>query len=98
VFFLPRSRYFFNPWFHSWGPLYFAITHTFILPAFLPVFNHDYYNAEVSVLMANYLQEAGFIKIAAYSLFDKKIATDNHSEIFLYECSYAVALAFCFGT
>jgi len=37
--------------------------------------------------MENYLREAGFSKIVTYSSFDKKIATDNQSEMFLYECS-----------
>jgi len=39
--------------------------------------------------MENYLREAGFTSIAAYSSFDKKIATDNQSKMFLYECSYS---------
>lgn len=38
--------------------------------------------------MENYLREAGFTKIVTYSSFDKKMATDNKSEMFLYECSY----------
>jgi len=38
--------------------------------------------------MENYLREAGFTKIVTYSSFDKKIAADNQSEMFLYECSY----------
>jgi len=38
--------------------------------------------------MEGYLREAGFSKIITYSTFDKKIATDNQSEMFLYECSH----------
>ena len=37
--------------------------------------------------MEYYLREAGFTKIITYSSFDKKIAADNQSEMFLYECS-----------
>lgn len=33
-----------------------------------------------------YLQDIGFSEINAYSSFDKKIAINNNSEIFLYEC------------
>jgi len=36
--------------------------------------------------MESYLREAGFTKIITYSTFNKKIATDNQSEMFLYEC------------
>jgi len=39
--------------------------------------------------MENYLRKAGFTQIVTYSSFDKKRATDNKSEMFLYECSYA---------
>lgn len=38
--------------------------------------------------MENHLREAGFTKIATYCSFDKKMAADNKSEMFLYECSY----------
>lgn len=37
--------------------------------------------------MEYYLRESGFTKIITYSSFDKKIAADNQSEMFLYECS-----------
>jgi len=37
--------------------------------------------------MEGYLRDVGFTKIITYSAFDKKIATDNQSEMFLYECS-----------
>lgn len=33
------------------------------------------------------LQEAGFSSVSVYSSFDKKIATDNNTEFFLYECN-----------
>ncbi len=37
--------------------------------------------------MGEYLREAGFAGIVVYSSFEKDIAVDNQSEMFLYECS-----------
>ena len=35
-----------------------------------------------------YLKEIGFTKVNVYSSYDKKIAENNLTEIFLYECSF----------
>lgn len=37
--------------------------------------------------MESYLKEAGFKEITVYSSYDKTIAENNHTEMFLYECS-----------
>ncbi|MCI8590599.1 MAG: class I SAM-dependent methyltransferase [Clostridiales bacterium] len=38
--------------------------------------------------MEPYLQEAGFTKITVYSSFNKTIAENNETDMFLYECSF----------
>ena len=35
-----------------------------------------------------YLEEIGFTKIKVYSYYEKTVARDNQSEMFLYECSF----------
>lgn len=35
-----------------------------------------------------YLREIGFTKLNVYSSYDKKIAENNPTEMFLYECSF----------
>lgn len=35
-----------------------------------------------------YLKEIGFTKVNVYSSYDKKIAENNQTEMFLYECSF----------
>ena len=38
--------------------------------------------------LEQYLQDVGFTEIRVYSSYDKAIATNNQTEMFLYECSF----------
>ncbi|WP_201273976.1 hypothetical protein [Helicobacter sp. MIT 11-5569] len=38
--------------------------------------------------MEQYLQNAGFTNIIVYASYQKTLAQNNHTEMFLYECSF----------
>jgi len=40
--------------------------------------------------MEQYLYETGFTQVTVYSSFEKNIAIDNQSEMFLYECGFSL--------
>ena len=49
------------------------------------IFRHIYMNWDE---LEQHLQDIGFTSITVYSSYEKIIAKNNHTEMFLYECSF----------